>query len=333
MYLVADLHCDLLEYLEKNSGARPFDEAVRCSIPQLRKGNVAFQVLAIYCSTDDQSVKSGMGQVAIFEELGSKYPKDFLRVRTFSDIAGAQSQGKIAILPAIENASGFSSETEPLKSCLSRFDQLIDKIGPILYLSLTHFGENRFSGGNATQGVGLESDGKELLHHLSGKKIAIDLSHTSDAAADDILNTIEKRGLDIPVIASHSNFRTVASHERNLPDDIAKEIIRRKGLIGLNFICDFIGTRGKRCFLEQIEYALKMGAEKVLCLGADFFHTPSAIRQFKMPADYQFFYEGFDSSACYPEWIDFVQTNLRLDSNLVRNIAGENMFRFLQNII
>lgn len=330
---IADLHCDLLEYLEKNSGATPFDEAVRCSIPQLKKGNVVFQGLAIYCSTDGQSVKSGMGQAAIFEKLGSKYPKDFLPVRTFGDIAGAQLQSKIAILPAIENASGFSSEEEPLQDCLNRFDQLIDKIGPILYLSLTHFGENRFSGGNATQGVGLKSDGKELLQHLSGKKIAIDLSHTSDAAADDILNTIEKQSLDISAIASHSNFRAVASHERNLPDDIAKEIINKKGLIGLNFICDFIGTRGKRCFLEQIEYALKMGAEKVLCLGADFFHTPSAIKQFKMPVDYPFFYESLDSSACYPEWIDFVQTNLRLDQNAIANITRENVLRYLKNIL
>ena len=59
---VADLHCDLLDYLHRNPTATPFDEEVRCSIPQLKKGNVGFQGLAIFCSTNPISVERGMGQ-------------------------------------------------------------------------------------------------------------------------------------------------------------------------------------------------------------------------------------------------------------------------------
>lgn len=330
---LADLHCDLLEYLEENPAATPFDEAARCSIPQLKKGGVAFQGLAIYSSTDKRSVKRGMGQASIFRELDSRHAGVFQRVQASGDIARARSQGKIGIMAAVENASGFSLEKEPLKNSLQRLDQMIAAAGPLLYISMTHFGENRFSGGNATQGVGLKPDGEELLRHLSGKRIAADLSHTSDAAADGILDFIEKHGLDMPVIASHSNFRAIAAHDRNLPDPIAKEIIRRKGLIGLNFICDFIGTRGKKCFLEQVEHGFKLGGEKSLCLGADFFHTPSAVRELNMPPDYRFFYEGFDSSACYPEWIEFVRSNLRLDPKAMADIAGENVRLYLHNIL
>lgn len=326
---IADIHCDLLEYLEGSAGATALDAAVRCSIPQLRKGAVGFQGLAIYCSTDARSVERGMGQAAIFQGLEAKHPNDFRRVRKFSDIAEAQAKKKIGILAAIENASGFSLENEPLQNSLQRFEEMTAAAGPILYISLTHFGENRFAGGNATQGVGLKPDGRELLRHLSGKKIAIDLSHTSDAAAEGILNCLEKNNLALPVIASHSNFRKIAPHERNLPDELVKEVVRRNGLIGLNFICDFIGTRGKKCFLEQIEHGLKLGAQHSLCLGADFFHTLAAIRQFQMPADHRFFYDGFDSSACYPEWLDYVRENLKLDSNLIAKIAGGNVERYL----
>lgn len=327
---IADIHCDLLEYLEGNAGATPFDAEVRCSIPQLKNGGVVFQGLAIYCSTDDRSVKRGMGQAAIFQRLEVQYPNDFRRIRKFSDIAAGKSQKKIGIVAAIENASGFSLEDERLQNSLQRLDQMIAAAGPILYISLTHFGENRFAGGNATQGVGLKPDGKTLLKHLSGKKIAIDLSHTSDAAAYGILDFVEKQNLDIPVIASHSNFRKIEPHDRNLPDDLAKEIIRRKGLIGLNFMRDFIGTRGKKCFLEQIEYGLKLGAQHALCLGTDFFHTASAIQQLHMPPDHLFFYEGFDSSACYPQWLDYIRHNMRLDETSIANITGKNALKYLR---
>ena len=50
------------------------------------------------------------------------------------------------------------------------------------------------------------------------------------------MDVIDANGLDLQVMASHSNFRTLQSHIRNLPDDIAKEIIRSDGLIGFVFI-------------------------------------------------------------------------------------------------
>ncbi len=71
---------------------------------------------------------------------------------------------------------------------------------------MTHHGENRFGGGNST-GIGLKKDGEALLEYISEKKIAIDLSHTSDALAGDILNYIVKNKLGLSVLASHSNFR------------------------------------------------------------------------------------------------------------------------------
>ena len=71
----------------------------------------------------------------------------------------------------------------------------------------------------------------EFLKYLS--KV---LSHTSDALAHDIFNHIDKHKLAVPVIASHSNFRSVSDHVRNLPDEIANEIVNRNGLIGMNFL-------------------------------------------------------------------------------------------------
>ncbi len=70
-------------------------------------------------------------------------------------------------------------------------------------------------------------------------RIAVDLSHTSDRLADEILNEIDRKGYTMGVIASHSNARKVCHHPRNLPDHLIKEIVARKGIIGINLYKKF----------------------------------------------------------------------------------------------
>lgn len=325
---IADLHCDLLEYLESDPAHTVVDAAVRCSIPQLKAGGVFLQTLAIYTG-DGDSIARGMGQAAIFSTLESKYPDHFLRIQNIADIDRARSEGKTGIIAAIENASGFALEDEPLSNVFKRLEEMIALAAPIFYISFTHFPENRFCGGNATPGVGLKADGQGLLRYLSGKRIAIDMSHTSDDSAHDILDFVTQHSLDIPVIASHSNFRSVTPNARNLPDDVAREIIKRRGLIGLNFVSKFIGSDDTQYFLRQIEYALKMGASKSLCFGADFFHTAAGVRALGLPPEYQFFHQGFDSSACYPKLIDMLEKGC-FGSDIIRDITSQNAVRFLQ---
>jgi len=105
---------------------------------------------------------------------------------------------------------------------------------------------------------------------MSGENIAIDLSHTSDVLAQDILNFIDKRKLSLTPIASHSNFRVIAQVARNLPDEMAQEIIRRGGVIGLNFMRAFLGSQGIGNLNRQVEHASKLGVISHLCFGSDF---------------------------------------------------------------
>ena len=223
---------------------------------------------------------------------------------------------------SIENASGFCGEDEPLQKGLERFERFYQKAGKIAYISLTWNDENRFGGGNATD-IGLKPDGLELLKWMKGKKIAIDLSHTSDRLARDILGAIEKLGI-IPV-ASHSNFRAVANHPRNLPDDLAKEVGARGGLLGINFVRVFLGGKGPEDFLRQLEHADKLKLLDHLCFGADFFmeHDMPPELQYLLPM----FIPGFDTSACYPKVIELFLKHLPHD--IVEKIAFRNLKRFI----
>lgn len=114
---------------------------------------------------------------------------------------------------------------------------------------------SRYAGGNGTpwREMGLTPLGFELAKEMDRLKVMHDLSHLSDRAADDLLSSTRA---DRPLMASHSNSRTVLfgargsvsgdtsglsiSAQRHLSDRHATEIIRRRGVIGLNLYSRFL---------------------------------------------------------------------------------------------
>ncbi|MCB1115701.1 MAG: membrane dipeptidase [Chlamydiia bacterium] len=292
---VIDLHCDLLAYLSEVKGSTPLDEASRCSLPLLEKGGVARQVLAIFTEKKEGSRKEGENQLRLYGEMLKNFPN-------------CQTQFALAF----ESGCGLLEEEELLDLLFSR----IDEVKP-LYISLTWKEENRFGGGDQTK-VGLKRDGEILLEYLSGKGTAIDLSHTSDFLAEGIINHIDKKGLKIVPIASHSNFRKIKDHPRNLPDDIAKEIIARGGVIGINFVRHFVGNAPED-FLNHIRHGLALGGENTLALGADFFGglPLPAIEHLK-----PFYQEKFSNSSCYPQFLELLSAALSKEQ--IEKIAYSN---------
>lgn len=308
---VVDLHCDLLTYLAASSLRSPADVKARCSLPHLQAGGVEVQVLAIWAVTENGSSQVGNKQFQIFKNLSH------------------QNKSPITFLWSIENASAFSEEDENLQTVLERLHSWMLHTPP-LYISLTWNGENRFGGGASTK-IGLKEDGKALLRFLSNKKVAVDLSHASDALALDIFNYIESQSLKIPVMASHSNFRSVTSVARNLPDEFALEITRRGGLIGLNFITQFVGKERDPFLTEHVNHALKLGIEKSMCFGADFFcddDLPQSLRTFSGPS----FFEEAPDARVYPRVLEFWKTKMLLNEEIVRGIASENFERFCESL-
>lgn len=239
----------------------------------------------------------------------------------------------VHVIAAFENASAFSSETEPLLEAIHRLEEYVKAIGTIFYISLTWDEDNRFGGGNRST-VGLREDGKRLVEWMHRKNIALDFSHTSDRLAHDLLNFIDQNALEIPIIASHSNFRSISDYPRNLPDDLAKEIIRRKGLIGLNLFAPFIHKTDPSAILRHIEYGLELGAENTLCFGADFF-CDSDFSHF-LKEKYQrseAFYPEFSDSSVYPKLLELFSRKLMLKEHSLLKIANQNAVHFLNERI
>ena len=322
---VIDIHCDLLHYLQSVPSADPFvKDKIGCSVPSLIEGNVKLQILAIYTTTQKGSTELALKQSLIFRNLHTNHNNHFEAVTGLDDLQ-FNSSSKIGILAAIENASGLCEEDEGLSKGLARLEEIINNTNRILYIGLTHHQENRFGGGNNSK-AGLKDDGKVVLDYINTKKIAIDLSHTSDALAYDILDYLTKNNLDIPVLASHSNYRNIYNHPRNLPDDIVKEIIRRKGLIGINFLRAFLNDNDPNAIYDHIEYGLSLGAKDCICFGADYNYTDNRPDHSRKP----FFFKEQESASNYPSILENI--SLRTNPEIVEAISNRNALDYIRRV-
>jgi membrane dipeptidase len=320
---VIDFHCDLLGCVEHNCDLDFESPETNCSVPQLNAGNILIQTLAIGTITRQGSSQVAQRQVALYNDLLKKYPKTIDSIKNFS-----LNSKKTHCIFAIENASGLIEEDEHIDRAFECLEQFISK-EKIAYVSLTWNDENRFGGGNVSS-KGLKPDGELLLKYLSQKNIAIDFSHTSDALAEDILNFIDNKSLQIPLIASHSNYREIMDAPRNLPKEIAKEIINRNGVIGLNFIRRFVGEKPTD-FLRHIDYALSIGAEDSIVIGADYygigdmeFPTTSL-----PPRNGPTFQKDLDNSSCMPNFISLLESHY--STEIIEKITSKNALDYLQN--
>ncbi len=325
---IFDLHCDLLAYLLAVPGADPSGiNDIGASIPYLQQGGVKLQVMAIYSDVSPGSSKRASAQAGHYVQLLKDYADYLLSIRSKDDLQQLVTGSKIGTIVAIENAAGLCEEEEPLDKTFERLDALEQKVGRIIYLGITHHTENRFGGGNYSD-AGLKEDGKALLDYLDGRNIAIDLAHTSDALAMGIFNYTAQRNLKIPLLASHSNFRGVLDHKRNLPNEFVQELIRRRGLIGINFLRAYVNNERPDALLDHFIYGLEHGAEDLLCFGADFFYT----KDFPDKSRFPFYFSEHENAGKYP--MILAQLAERgLNQAQLRKISHANAYDFLNRLL
>lgn len=97
--------------------------------------------------------------------------------------------------------------------------------------------QNPLTGSHITGG-GLTNKGKEFVRIAQDTGMLLDMSHISDEAFYDVMDLAVK-----PVIATHSNSRTVHNVSRNLTDDMFLQICKIDGVAGFNFYTEFISDR------------------------------------------------------------------------------------------
>lgn len=321
---VIDLHCDLLSYLTRPNSSVDNSEDIRCAIPYLKEGNVKLQVMAIFAPVEEKSQEYGLLQSEIYKKLQEE-EYELYRFEK-KDLENFGNDENIGMLASVESGSAFCDESISLKEGFENLERIIENVGSILYISFTHHAENRFGGGNFST-AGLKNDGKALIDYLHNLNIAIDFSHMSDALSYDILNYISKENINVPILASHSNYRPIYDHVRNLPDDVAQEIIHQKGLIGLNFVRAFVNPDKADALQDHVAHGLTLGGENAICYGADYFYTKSHPDKSRIP----FYFAAHDNASCYPEINSVMEKQFGFEQTA--KLSSQNALEFIKRLL
>ncbi len=272
MYIV-DSHCDSIGEVDSTGCNLVMPHNFSNKYPQL-------QFVAMFCchsgETEEECYRRAVRYVGHFAIQSEAEKQSFVPVRTYADIERAFASGKHAALLTIEGGSGIKSSAEEFR----KFYNVGVRVFGMAWLSNSLAKSNRLSYGE--EDTGLTPLGREIINEGNRLGMIFDVSHLSDKSFWDTMELAAK-----PPIASHSNFRALCPHGRNLTDDMAKALIARGGMIGLNFYPPFITKDGDGATVEELfkhaEHCLEIGGENNIGFGGDVDgtsgHYPSEIDQ------------------------------------------------------
>lgn len=163
---------------------------------------------------------------------------------------------------------------------------------------------------------GLTQEGRALAERLTELGIIIDVSHLSDKSVSDLLTLTP-----YPVIATHSNFRSVCNTPRNLPDHLAEAITRRGGVIGLSLYPPHLNDSGDATLddlVKMAEYGIEHFGVDSIGFGFDIDGTEG---RYPLGLD--------ESESIHDRVIDHLLNYY--DSSVVEKLAGGNVLTFLKN--
>ena len=151
-----------------------------------------------------------------------------------SDVSKNLEQGKMSAVLTIEGPAGFGFDPELLP--------MLHKAG--FRMSSLGWNEKNVLIGSHRTGGGLTDLGLAYMKSCQELGMMVDVSHCSDEGFWDIIKHTTK-----PVVASHSNSRSVCNNSRNLTDDMFRAVMETGGVAGFNQCAPFVG---ENCDLDTV---------------------------------------------------------------------------------
>ncbi len=172
------------------------------------------------------------------------------------DIKKNTDKGRVSGILTIEGPAGFGYDPALLED--------LYKIG-FRMTTLCWNESNPLTGSHIT-GEGLSDLGREYVREAQRLGMLIDVSHISDCAFWDIMDITSG-----PIVASHSNSRSICTHTRNITDDMFQGICSTGGVVGINFYSKFVGSNPNLdCVADHVIHFLeKDPSGKHIALGGD----------------------------------------------------------------
>lgn len=265
---ICDCHCDTLTELY-NKNASLYENGQHFDIKRQIALGGGLQFCAIYVPTEVFRYQGGLRYtLCLLDKYNQEIKKlhengiDVLQVRTAEDAANVLKH-KAATLLAIEEGGAIDGSLEALR-CLYELG--------VRAMTLTWSNRNDIADGinEEATGSGLTLFGKHVVAEMNRLGMLVDVSHISTAGFWSVIETSTK-----PIIATHSNAKSLCSHPRNLNDEQIKALAQNGGLAGITFAGQFLEEDWRNACIESvykhIDYMLNLiGNDDHIGFGSDF---------------------------------------------------------------
>lgn len=265
---ICDCHCDTLTELY-NKNASLYENEQHFDIKRQIALGGGLQFCAIYVPTEVFRYQGGLRYtLCLLDKYNQEIKKlhengiDVLQMRTAED-AGNVLKHKAATLLAIEEGGAIDGSLEALR-CLYELG--------VRAMTLTWSNRNDIADGinEEATGSGLTLFGKQVVAEMNRMGMLVDVSHISTAGFWSVIETSTK-----PIIATHSNAKSLCSHPRNLNDEQIKALAQNGGLAGITFAGQFLEEDWRNACIESvykhIDYMLNLiGNDDHIGFGSDF---------------------------------------------------------------
>ncbi len=191
-----------------------------------------------------------------------------------------QADGKSLLITSSEQLGDFFSETQrdseflgfllaiegahALEGDLGQIVKM--KEAGVRIISPSHLFDSEIAGSSTGEfKEGLTELGKKWVKNMNDERMIIDLSHASEKTIEDVINLSQR-----PVMVSHTGFKSVCNHNRNLSDNQAKAIAKAGGLIGVGIWNEVLCGKTLAHVGKAFRYAANLVGVEHIALGSDF---------------------------------------------------------------
>lgn len=266
-----DLHCDTIWMFMREEGAKLQNNCFCVDIEKLKAAGSMAQFFACFIYLNkiaseekwEQGYQLALDMIARGKKELAECANDILLALCYDDVIKNYASGKMSSILTIEEGGIINND-------INRLYELYNEGIRLITLTWNH--ENCIGYPNskdeAIMQKGLKPFGIEVVEKMNELGMIIDVSHLSDGGFWDAL-TYSKN----PVVASHSNARSLCNHPRNLSDEMIKALADKGGIAGINLYPYFINKSGKATvedIADHVWHMYQTGGEDFIAVGTDF---------------------------------------------------------------
>ena len=254
--IIIDGHIDLPFRLYKKNLL--FDKNIKLNretsgnfdIPKAIRGGLDSPFMSIYIPSEknfDEAYELANNLIDLVDNIIKSNQKNLAHANGPSDVERNFIDNKISLPMGMENGSAIGNDINNIRYFFNR---------GIRYITLTHAKNNQICDSSYDKKRtwnGLSDFGVEAIKEMNKVGMMVDISHVSDKTFYDVLKISEK-----PLIATHSSPRKFTpGFERNMSDEMIKDLANNGGVIMMNFGSSFVNQKSNKIF-SQIDKRVRL---------------------------------------------------------------------------